>query len=128
MTLFWFEKCLFLWFHHELFLKGKKCASHFAKKPQLKINCFKKKQKLAYSTHTWSDKALKGTILNRALISLPGRSIEITVTVPLMLTLLNIIKLFCSFCGGGLFSLTWGLITVFWFFFLLFFSFSLPSL
>ena len=45
----------------------------------MKINSLKQ-QKHGYLIHTWSDKALKGTIANRAL---PSFQFEITLTVPL---------------------------------------------
>ena len=40
-------------------------------------------KKQAYLLHTWSDKAFKCTVVNRTLSSLPGGSLEITLTVPL---------------------------------------------
>ena len=54
----------------------------FAEKPYIKINRFKK-QKHWYLIHTWSDIALKGTIVNQKLSSLHEGSHEITLTVPL---------------------------------------------
>ena len=39
-----------------------------------------KKQKHGYLIYTWSDKAFKGTIVNQALPSLHGGSLEITLT------------------------------------------------
>ena len=38
-----------------------------------------------YIIHTWSDKALKGTVVNQTLPSSHGRACEITHTVPLAL-------------------------------------------
>ena len=52
----------------------------FADKPQMKINSLKK-LKHGDLIHTWSDKAFKGTVVNRALTSLHGESLEITFTV-----------------------------------------------
>ena len=40
------------------------------------------KQKDGYLIHTWSVKAFKGTVVNQALPSLHGGSLEITLTVP----------------------------------------------
>ena len=45
----------------------------FAENPQMKINSLKK-QKHGYLIHTWSDKAFKGIVVNRALPSLLGGS------------------------------------------------------
>ena len=36
------------------------------------------------SINTWSEKAFKGSVVNRALPSLHGKSLEIMLTVPLM--------------------------------------------
>ena len=41
-----------------------------------------KKQKHAFLVHTGLDKAFKGTVMNRALSSLHGDSLEIMLTVP----------------------------------------------
>ena len=41
-------------------------------------------EKWKYLPHHWSDKDFKGNIVNRALQSLPGGSLEITLTVQLM--------------------------------------------
>ena len=41
-----------------------------------------KKQKKLYLIHSLSDKAFKGTVVNRALPSLHGGLLEITLTVP----------------------------------------------
>ena len=54
----------------------------FAEKPQIRINSLKK-QEHGYQIHTWSDKAFKGTVVNRVLPSLLGESLEIMRTVPL---------------------------------------------
>ena len=54
----------------------------FVEKPQLKatrFQCFKH----WYSIHTSLNKALTGTVVNRALPSLNGESLEIMLTVPL---------------------------------------------
>ena len=45
--------------------------------------------------HTWSDKAFKGTVVNRALPSLSGVSLEITLTIPLR-KLKIVILIVCS--------------------------------
>ena len=37
---------------------------------------------IIYLIHTRSDKAFKGTVVNQTLTSLPGGSLEITLTVP----------------------------------------------
>ena len=50
--------------------------------PQKKKNIFKK-QKYWYITHTWSDKAFKGTVVNRVLPFFDGGLLEITLTFPL---------------------------------------------
>ena len=42
-----------------------------------------------YQIHTWSDKAFKGTVVNRELLSLHGGSLEITLTVPLSIKFPN---------------------------------------
>ena len=47
----------------------KKCASHFAEKPQIKVNSSKKRK---HWYLTWSDKAFTCTVVNRALPSLFG--------------------------------------------------------
>ena len=44
-----------------------------------------KKEKQWYLIHTWSDKAFKDIVVNRALPNLHGWSLEITHTVPLRL-------------------------------------------
>ena len=46
----------------------------------MKINSFSINQHW-YLKHTWSDKAFKGTVVNRALPSLYGGSVEIALTV-----------------------------------------------
>ena len=55
--------------------------SHFSRKPQVKIISFQSYN--WYLINPWSDNALKGTVVNRALPSLQGGSFEITLTVPL---------------------------------------------
>ena len=65
-----------------LLLLGKKYGSYFTEKPQIKIICLKK-QKHGYLNHTLSDKAFRSTLVNRALPSLHGWSLKITLTVPL---------------------------------------------
>ena len=62
---------------------------------QMFISVSLKEQKDWYLIHTWSDKAFKGTVVNQTLSSLPGGSLEITLTcysVPLSWTL-NLIKM-----------------------------------
>ena len=63
----------------------------FGENPQLKIISILN-YKHWYLIHTWSDKAFDGTVVNRA--SLLGGSLEITLTVPLIIdikiTLLSI--------------------------------------
>jgi len=48
----------------------------FAEKPQMKRTILRK-QNHEYLIHTWSDKASEGTVVNKALPSLQGRSLEI---------------------------------------------------
>ena len=48
----------------------------------MKLNSLRE-QNYGYLIHTWSDNALKGTVVNRAWPSLHGESLEITLTVPL---------------------------------------------
>ena len=62
---------------------NKKYASHFRREPANENKQFKELKKHEYLVHTWSDKALKGTVVNRALAFLHGDSLEITLTVPL---------------------------------------------
>ena len=50
----------------------------------MKILRRENKQKHRYLVHTWSDKALKYTVVNRTLPSLHGGLLEITLTVPLI--------------------------------------------
>ena len=57
----------------------------------MKINNLKTKQKHEYLSHK-SDKALKGTVVYRVLPSLNGGSLEITLTVPLTLLIIYILK------------------------------------
>ena len=64
-------KCLFLiipvWFHAQV---------TFVENPEWKINSFQN-YKHSHLIHTWSGKAFKGTIVNRALPSLHDGSLEI---------------------------------------------------
>ena len=55
-------------------------------KQPVKINSLKK-QKHSYLIHTWSVKAFKGTVVNQALPSLHGGSLEIILTVPVKIEL-----------------------------------------
>ena len=82
-TFSWLEKCLFLGVSPFLLIINKKCASHFRREenPQMKINSLKKKW---YLVHTF-----KGTVVNRALSSLHGGPLEITLTVFLIRSLLQ---------------------------------------
>ena len=67
-------------------LMSEKSVSHFPKEPQIKINNVKK-QKHGYLIHTWSDKAFEGSVVNRALSSFLGGSLEYTFTVdPLVIS------------------------------------------
>ena len=59
----------------------KKYANHFRRKPANGKNSLKKQKKL-YLIHSLSDKAFKATVVNRALPSLHGGLLEITLTVP----------------------------------------------
>ena len=61
---------------------SRNAQSTFVKKPQLKMTRFRNYE-LGYHIHTWSDKAFKGTVLNRASPLLYSGSIEISLTVPL---------------------------------------------
>ena len=72
LSFFWLEKCEYL---HCFF------NVTFAEKPQMKIISLKK-QKHWYLINTWSEKAFKGTVVNRALPSVDGGSLKITLTVP----------------------------------------------
>ena len=58
-------------------------ASHFRRKTANKNKQNLKKQKHWVLIHTWSNKAFEGTVVNRALPSLHGGSLEITLTVTL---------------------------------------------
>ena len=60
----------------------------------MKINSLKK-QKHGYLFNTRSDKAFKGTVVNKALPSLHGGSLEITLTVPLIYT--YAVYIFCIY-------------------------------
>ena len=51
----------------------------YAENPQMKINSLKK-QKHSYLIQTGSDKAFKGRVVNRALPSLHGGSVKVTLT------------------------------------------------
>ena len=64
----------------ETLIRLKMC--HYCKETAYEIKIFKKKQKHWYLIHTWSDKAFKGTVLNRTLPSLHGGSLEIMFTFP----------------------------------------------
>ena len=57
----------------------RKSLSH-AEKPQMRINCLKKRNHLIY---TWWDKGFKGTVVNRTWLSVHWGSLEITLTYPL---------------------------------------------
>ena len=57
----------------------------------MKINNLKTKQKHEYLSHK-SDNAFKGTVVYRVLPSLNGGSLEITLTVPLTLLIIYILK------------------------------------
>jgi len=59
-----------------LLLKARNAQVTFAEKSQFL------KQKHGVLIHSWSDKALKSTLVNRALPSLHGGSLEITLAVP----------------------------------------------
>ena len=76
-SFFSLEKCCFS--KTPLFLRNKNAEVTFPEKPQTKKNSLKK-QKHGYLFHTWSDKAFKGTVVNRTLPSLHGGSLEITLT------------------------------------------------
>ena len=69
-----YKKYLFLWFSL-LVLINKKCASHFRRE-------IANENKYLYLIHTWSDKALKGTVVNRALQSLHEGWVDIKYTAP----------------------------------------------
>ena len=78
-SFFWLEKCLFLWVSPLLF-KNKKQVT-VAEKPQIKIN--REEKKHWYLIHTWSDKAFKGTVVNKVVSSLQWGSLEISLSVNL---------------------------------------------
>jgi len=61
LSFFWLEKCFFLWVSPLLVL-SKKGATHFRRETANEINSLKK-QKHWYLIHTWSDKALKDTVV-----------------------------------------------------------------
>ena len=56
--------------------------SHFCGEPTLENNQYFNYEH-RYPIYTWSDTAFKGTVVNRALSSLHGGSLEFTLTVPL---------------------------------------------
>ena len=62
-------------FHH-FFLKQRNAQFTAIEDTQ-----FKETKKVSL-IHTWSDKAFHGTVVNRALPSLPGGLFEITLTAP----------------------------------------------
>ena len=64
-----------------IFLPSKMAQVSFAEKPQMKIKSLHKK-KHAYLIHT--RKALKGTIVNQAVPSLPRGLLESTVSLKLV--------------------------------------------
>ena len=66
LSFFLLEKCM-----APGLLKTKNAQVEFEKKPLKKINSLKK-QNQWYLIHTWSDNAFKGTVVNRALLSLHG--------------------------------------------------------
>jgi len=55
---------------------------NFRREPTNEINSLKK-QKYWYLIHTWSEKAVKGTVVNQTLPSLHGHLFEIMPTLPL---------------------------------------------
>ena len=63
-----------------LLLLSKKCWSYFRFHPANEIKQFKETKNIIY---TWLDQAFYGTLGNRALSSLHGRSLENTLKVPL---------------------------------------------
>ena len=67
---------------------SKKYASHFVEKSEMKMNSLKM-NKHECLIQTWSGKAFKGPVVNRALPSLDGGSLEITLTVPLIIIAIN---------------------------------------
>ena len=69
---FWLEKCLILIISPLLHISHKCVQVTFPEKLQMKLNSLKK-QKHKYLIHIWSDKAFKGTVVNRALLSLLWR-------------------------------------------------------
>ena len=75
----WLKKCLF-WGIYPLLLLGKKCANHFCRESE-KENKHFKETKLWPKIHTWSDKAFKDTIVNRASPSLHEGSLEIKLII-----------------------------------------------
>ena len=76
------EKCHYSDYFSIVSGKQEMRKSHLQEKQQLKINSLKK-SKQGYIIQTWSDIALKGTIVNRTFPSLNRGSLETTLTVPL---------------------------------------------
>ena len=83
VTLFSDSKSEFL----HCFLHGKNAQVTLEEKPHEN----KLFEKYGYLMHTRSDKAVVGTVVNRALPSLHKGSLEITLTVPLKWHEINII-------------------------------------
>ena len=65
------------------------CASHFRGETANEKKQFKE-TKTCISIHTWLDNAFKSTVVNQALLSLHGLSLEITLTVPLSSVMVQI--------------------------------------
>ena len=78
-SFFWL-KCQFLWVSPLLLLYTWNTQVSFTENSQMKINSLKK-LKHWYLIHTWSDKAFKGTVVNRTIPSLHKGSFEITLIV-----------------------------------------------
>ena len=72
-------KCVFFLWISPLFLMQQ---SLLQRKPKIKRNSLKK-QNRGYLINIWSDKAVKGTVVYRALPYMQKGSIEMTFTVPL---------------------------------------------
>ena len=79
-SFFWLIKCLFLWVSSLLFI-NKKCPSYYSRRREPGNE---KEQKHWNRIHTWADIAFKGTVVNQALPSFHGWSLEIRLTVPLI--------------------------------------------
>ena len=60
------SNCVYFCNYLYCFLSARKAQANFAEKLRIKVNSLKK-QKQGYLIHTWSDKASKGTVVNRAL-------------------------------------------------------------